>query len=59
MTPTLQTSVDVVVFPTPGGPDNKAALHPDPSSLNLLTEMQHITTHINTLLVLYICILHI
>ena len=30
---TLQTSSAVVVFPIPGGPDNRAALKPNPSSL--------------------------
>ena len=30
---TLHTSVAVVVFPTPGGPDNKAQLNIEPSSL--------------------------
>lgn len=31
--PTSQTSAAVVVFPTPGGPESRAALYPDPSSL--------------------------
>lgn len=30
---TSQTRAAVVVFPTPGGPDNNAALNPEPSSL--------------------------
>lgn len=30
---TSQTREAVVVFPTPGGPDRRAALYPDPSSL--------------------------
>lgn len=29
---TWQTRAAVVVFPTPGGPDSRAALNPDPSS---------------------------
>lgn len=29
---TSQTREAVVVFPTPGGPDSRAALYPDPSS---------------------------
>lgn len=31
---TSQTREAVVVFPTPGGPDSRAALYPDPSSFN-------------------------
>lgn len=43
---TSQTRAAVVVFPTPGGPESRAALYPDPSSFpppnlpNLATAQQ-------------------
>ena len=48
---TLQTIVAVVVLPTPGGPDNNAALHPEPSSLNRLTTTERNCLYSRTVLI--------